>query len=99
MPATHPTTNDADALWQQAPIAALCLWREAGAVHWRLNRAAVEWSLGAGVTETDWRSLADSPRSGAAPPHVNRAPASSLTASASRGPTMTVLSFGRISST
>ena len=32
--------NEPDALWQQAPCAALRLWREAGQAQWRLNRAA-----------------------------------------------------------
>jgi PAS domain S-box-containing protein len=51
--------SDADALWLQAPCAALRLWREAGTTQWRLNRAALEWSLAAGAAEADWRALAD----------------------------------------
>ena len=51
--------NEPDALWQQAPCAALRLWREAGQAQWRLNRAAVEWSLQAGLAETDWQRAAD----------------------------------------
>ena len=59
MHATHPILSDADALWLQAPCAALRLWREAGAAHWRLNRAAVEWSLAVGLADADWRALAE----------------------------------------
>jgi PAS domain S-box-containing protein len=59
MSVSHPTLSDADALWLQAPCAALRLWREAGAAQWRLNRAAIEWSLAAGLAEADWRVLAE----------------------------------------
>ena len=59
MHALHPTLSDADALWLQAPCAALRLWREAGAVHWRLNRAAIEWSLAVGLADADWHALAE----------------------------------------
>jgi len=59
MSAIPPTLSDADALWQQAPCPALRLWRAAGATQWCLNRAAVEWSLGAGLADADWRELAD----------------------------------------
>jgi PAS domain S-box-containing protein len=52
--------SEVDALWQQAPGAALRLWREAGTAHWRLNRAAVDWSLDAGLVQADWCALADS---------------------------------------
>lgn len=51
--------SDDDALWLQAPCAALRLWREVDAAQWRLNRAAVEWSLAAGLADADWRALAD----------------------------------------
>ena len=51
--------SDTDALWLQAPTAALRLWREAGAAQWRLNRAALEWSLDAGLAEPDWCTLAE----------------------------------------
>ena len=43
-----------DALWQQAPCAALRLSDDAGAARWELNRAAIEWSLHCGVVEADW---------------------------------------------
>jgi PAS domain S-box-containing protein len=47
-----------DALWLEAPAPAVKLWREAGALRWRLNRAALEWSLDAGRKDADWRDLA-----------------------------------------
>jgi PAS domain S-box-containing protein len=47
-----------DALWLEAPAPAVKLWREAGALRWRLNRAALEWSLDAGRKEADWSDLA-----------------------------------------
>ena len=47
-----------DALWLEAPAPAVKLWREAGALRWRLNRAALEWSLDAGRSDAEWRDLA-----------------------------------------
>jgi PAS domain S-box-containing protein len=48
-----------DALWLQAPCAALRLWHEAGVWQWRLNRAAIEWSLDHGLTGAHWQALVD----------------------------------------
>ena len=66
--------SDAASIWHDAPCAALELRRDAGAVRWRLNRAAVEWSLEQGVAEADWRALADSLLAGEAPPPQGRVP-------------------------
>ena len=57
--ATQPTMSDADALWLQAPCAALRLWGEADRAGWRLNQAAVEWSLDARLADADWQACAE----------------------------------------
>ncbi len=51
-------TSTADPIWLRAPSAALRLWREGDVTRWRLNPAAVEWSLGAGVLDAHWQALA-----------------------------------------
>ena len=52
------TVSVDDELWQRSPAAALRLWSEGGAARWQLNRAAVEWSLEAGLADADWQALA-----------------------------------------
>ena len=49
-----------EALWQQAPCAALRLWCHTPSPRWQLNSAALEWSLQVGLVEAQWRSLAES---------------------------------------
>ena len=44
-----------DSVWQQAPAAALRLWREAGSVGWTLNGPAIDWSLSQPLREADWQ--------------------------------------------
>lgn len=48
-----------DNVWLDAPLAALQLWREGDRVCWRLNRAAIEWSLVRRVSEAQWAAFAD----------------------------------------
>ncbi|HMO47317.1 MAG TPA: PAS domain-containing protein [Rubrivivax sp.] len=64
--------SDPASIWHDAPCAALELWRDAGRVHWRLNRAAVEWSVEHGVEEAGWRALAGALLAGDAPPPQGR---------------------------
>ncbi len=61
-----------DALWHSAPCAALHLWREGDRARWRLNEAAVEWSLVAGLHAVDWQSMSDKLLSAGSPPSSGR---------------------------
>ena len=51
--------SDLASIWRDAPCAALELRRAAAPPCWRLNRAAIEWSLDARLQEADWHALAD----------------------------------------
>jgi PAS domain S-box-containing protein len=48
-----------DSIWLDAPCAALHLWRDGGFARWRLNRAAIEWSLPHRLADGDWQAFAD----------------------------------------
>ena len=48
--------TEVDSLWLQAPFLALNLWQENGQPRWRLNPAAIDWSLDAKVTQGDWQT-------------------------------------------
>ncbi len=45
-------------IWQLAPCAALKIWREGDAVHWRVNAAALEWCSARQLVDADWRAAA-----------------------------------------
>jgi len=47
-----------DELWLSAPCPAMSVRDDVDGLTWRLNPAAVEWSLDIGATEFDWHSLA-----------------------------------------
>ena len=65
--------SDPAPIWHDAPCAALELWRDAAGPHWRLNRAAVEWSLDRRLQEADWRALVDALLRDGDPPGAGRA--------------------------
>ena len=48
--------TEVDSLWLQAPFLALNLWQEDGQPRWRLNPAAINWSLDAKLTQADWQT-------------------------------------------
>ncbi len=47
-----------DQLWLEAPAPAVRLWTDTGGLRWRLNRAALEWSLDVGLSDAAWAELA-----------------------------------------
>ena len=54
-----PPCPDPASIWLDAPCAALQLWRDADGPRWRLNRAAIEWSLRQRLADGDWQAFAD----------------------------------------
>ncbi len=62
-------------IWQQAPCAALKVWREGDAVHWLSNAAASDWSTAHRLDDAAWhdaaRSVEAALQAAAAQPGIN----------------------------
>ncbi|MFO1216141.1 MAG: PAS domain-containing protein [Burkholderiaceae bacterium] len=60
-------------IWHDAPCAALAWERDGAWTRWRLNRAAIDWSLERQLQEADWQALVDAVAGQGPPPDEGRA--------------------------